>query len=269
MSSNKNLFISLASLLCLSGGVMSCQDDLSENDHYKAPSWLKGNAYEVLQKEGNYTSFLRAVDLSDYKSIVAGKSIVTVMAPNDDAFKTYLANKGYTSIDDLYSKNPQYLNELVGYHLMYYAYDWAKMVNFRPNEGDAATDEQKEVGAGYYYKHRTRSISPIEEQRVKLTPNATSDTLIQVYHYERYLPVFSNKLFETKGIDAAYNYNYFFPETKWNGITGGEGGFNVAGAEVLDQDNVVTDNGYLYHVSQVLDPLGTIYDELKKDPKYS
>ena len=248
---------------------MSCQDDLSENDHYKAPSWLKGNAYEVLQKEGNYTSFLRAVDLSDYKSIVAGKSIVTVMAPNDDAFKTYLANKGYTSIDDLYSKNPQYLNELVGYHLMYYAYDWAKMVNFRPNEGDAATDEQKEVGAGYYYKHRTRSISPIEEQRVKLTPNATSDTLIQVYHYERYLPVFSNKLFETKGIDAAYNYNYFFPETKWNGITGGEGGFNVAGAEVLDQDNVVTDNGYLYHVSQVLDPLGTIYDELKKDPKYS
>ena len=269
MSINKYQLFSLAVTLGLSGGVVSCQDDLSENDHYKAPDWLKGNAYEVLQQEGNYTSFLRAVDLSDYKSIVAGKSIVTVMAPNDDAFKTYLANKGYTSIDDLYSKDPQYLNELVGYHLMYYAYDWAKMVNFRPNEGDGATDEQKEVDAGYYYKHRTRSITPIEEQRVKLTPNATSDTIIQIYHYERYLPVFSNKMFETKGIDAAYNYNYFFPDTKWNGITGGEGGFNVAGAEVLDKDNVVTDNGYLYHVSQVLDPLGTIYDELKKTPKYS
>ncbi|MGN0220839.1 MAG: fasciclin domain-containing protein [Prevotella sp.] len=269
MSINKNLLFSVTAMLCLSGGVVSCQDNLSENDHYKAPDWLKGNAYEVLQQEGNYTSFLRAVDLSDYKSTVAGKSIVTVMAPDDGAFSTYLNSKGYASVDDLYSKDPQHLNELVGYHLMYYAYDWSKMVNFRPNEGDGASDEQKEVNAGYYYKHRTRSISPIEEQRVKLTPNATSDTLIKVYHYERYLPVFSNKMFETKGIDAAYNYNYFFPNTAWNGITGGKGGFNVAGTAVLDEDNVVTDNGYLYHVSQVLAPLGTIYDELKNTSKYS
>ena len=269
MSRKRKLFISLAMLMCVAGGFVSCQDDIAESDHYKSPDWLKGNAYEVLQQEGKYKSFLKAVDYSDYRQVVAGKTIVTVMAPADDAFASFLAKKGYSSVDDLYNKDPKYLNQLVGYHLMYYAYNWDKMVNFRPDAGDAATEEQKQKWAGYYYKHRTRSIQPVEELRVKLTPNASSDTLVNVYHYERYLPIFSNKLFETKGIDAAYNYQYFFPETKWNGKTGDKGGFNVCNAEVLDQDHVVTDNGYLYHVSQVIEPLGTIYDAMKDNPNYS
>ncbi len=265
MNRKKNLFISMAALL-LVGGVSSCTDDLSESDHYKAPDRLMGNAYEVLQGEGNHSIFLRGVDLSDYKSIVQGNSIVTVMAPDDNAFRKFLEEKGVKSIDDL---DRQYLNKLIGYHLMYYAFDWSKMVNFRPTNGDGATDEEKEEFAGYFYKHRTHSIDPIEQKRVKLSPDASSDTLIYVYHNERYLPVFSNKLFETKKIDADYNYTYFFPNTEWKGEGGAKGVFNVANAKVKDNASVVTDNGYLYHVDHVIEPLNTIYDELSNDPDYS
>ena len=257
---------SLMLLLC---GVSSCEDDLADLDHYKSPSWLKGNAYEVLQSEGNYSIFLRGVDLSDYQSIVAGNSIVTVVAPDDEAFSEFLSEKGYSSIDDLASKDMDYLNKLIGYHLMYYAFDWDKMVNFRPEDGDGASDEEKAVYAGYYYKHRTHSVDPVEQLRVKLSSNASSDTLVYVYHYERYLPVFSNKMFETKGIDAKYNYNYFFPDTEWNGITSDTGGFNIANAKVEDTESVVTDNGYLYHVDRVIEPLNTINDELKNSSEYS
>ena len=42
--------------------------------------WLKGNAYEVLQKEGNYSIFLHGIDLTGNDGVVAGKSIVTVAA---------------------------------------------------------------------------------------------------------------------------------------------------------------------------------------------
>ncbi len=258
------LFVALSSV-----AFVACKEDIADTDHYKSPDWLKGNAYEVLQSDGNHTQFLKAVDLSGYQSIVNGHSILTVMAPDDAAFTAFLQKKGYASVEDLFDKNPEYLKSLVGYHLMYYAYDWQKLVNFRPSDGDAATEEQQMVNAGCYYKHRTHSRDAVEQVRVKFTPNATSDTLINIYHYERFLPVFSNKLFETKGIDPAYNYEYFFPETKWATSANSLGTFFVSGAAVNDAAPVVTDNGYLYHVSRVLEPLNTIYDELKNNPDYS
>ena len=138
------------------------------------------------------------------------------------------------------------------------------MVNFRPNEGDGATEEQKEVAAGLYYKHRTRSADAMEENvRGKLNG---VDTTVTLYHYERYLPVFSHKMFASKGIDAKANYEYFYPGSQW---TGGNGGFNVSNASVMGQEATVTDNGYLYHVNQVIRPLETIYTTLKNNSKYS
>ncbi len=247
----------------------SCVDNIAEDEHYKSRE-SNGNAYEVLKAEGKYSIFLEGIDLSGFKNIVDGKTIMTVMAPNDDAFASFLLSKGYSSIDDLYSKDPQYLKKLISFHLMYYAFDWNKLVNFRPTEGDGATQAQKELLAGYYYKHRTHSRDDIEQERVKLTPNATSDTLLSIYHYDRYLPVFSNEFFNTKGIDPTYNYKYFYPNSTWSTSSASSNGwFNVSNAQVDDKDNVVTDNGYLYHISQVLEPLNTIYDELKSRSKYS
>ncbi len=256
--------------LALCAGLMSCKDDdLASDSHYKPPHWLKGNAYEVLQKDGDYSIFLKGIELSDFREIVDGKSILTVIAPNDEAFREFLSKKGCSTIEELNDRDHAYLNKLIGYHLMYYAFDWSKMVNFRPTDGDGATPEQLAVGAGYYYKHRTHSQDPIEQATVKLTPNASETTSISIYHYERYLPVLSNKLFETKGIDAAYNYNYFFPDTEWGGQTAGGDCFNIANAKVLDAESVVTDNGFLYHVDHVIEPLNTIYDELKGNLEYS
>lgn len=264
----KTVLYSAAMGLCALG-VAGCSDDLADNDHYKPQSSV-GNAYQILSSEGDYSVFLKGVDLAGYRQIVDGKSILTVMAPNDEAFNSFLSQKGYSSIEDFNTAEPQYLKKLIGYHLMYYAFDWDKLVNFRPAEGDDATDEEKETYAGLYYKHRTHSSDPIEQVRVKLTSNATTDTLINLYHYERYLPVFSNKFFATKGIDPTYNYEYFYPNSKWgNDNATANGYFNVSNASVTDANNVITDNGYLYHINQVLEPLNTIYDELKSNSNYS
>ncbi|MBQ9187190.1 MAG: fasciclin [Prevotella sp.] len=245
---------------------VSCQESLEDSDQYRIPDNVKGNAYQVLEGEGNYSMFLRGIELSGYRPIVDGKSIMTVMAPNNQAFTSFLQEYGYSSVEDMYAQDPTLLKNTIGFHLMYYAYDWNKLVNFRPTDGDGATEEQKQVNAGLYYKHRTRSRDDIEEVSVKLTPTATELTDLKIYHYERFLPVLSNKLFETKGIDAAYNYEYFFPNSQW---TGGSNGFNVANASVTDGNAVITDNGYLYHINQVIRPMETIYNELRKNPDYS
>ena len=240
----------------------SCHD-IADDDHYKAPDWLKGNAWEVLENEGNHATFLKAIELSGYKPIVNGQSILTVMAPDDQAWQTFLQAEGYSSVEDMFQKNPLQLRKTVGYHLMYYAYDWSKMVNFRPNEGDGATEEQKQNAAGLYYKHRTRSADDMEQMRGKLNG---VDTTVTIYHYERYLPVFSHLMFSSKGIDVKSNYEYFYPGSAW---TGGNTGFNVSNASVKDVVANVTDNGYLYHVNQVIKPLETIHTTLKSNPNYS
>ena len=259
---NKKSLLTAVSMLLASAFFVSCHD-IADDDHYKSPDWLKGNAWQVMENEGNHQMFLQAIELVGYKPIVNGQSVLTVMAPDDSAWQQFLQQKGYASVEDMFQKDPAYLKKTVGYHLMYYAYDWSKMVNFRPDEGDGATDEQRMVDAGLYYKHRTRSADDMEQVRGRLNG---VDTTVTVYHYERYLPVFSHMMFSSLGLDAKSNYEYFFPGSEW---TGGNNGFNVANASVKDQDAVVTDNGYLYHVNQVISPLETIYKTLKSNANYS
>ena len=259
----KKRTLRVALCLALGGALLSSCQDIADDDHYKSPSWLKGNAWEVLQGEGRYTQFLHAIELTGYKPIVNGQSILTVMAPDDDAWQRYLTAEGCQSVDDVWQRDPAGLKKTVGFHLMYYAYDWAKLVNFRPSEGDGAGEEAKERNAGLWYKHRTRSQDDMEDMRGKLSGQ---DTTLTVYHYERFLPVLSNKFFSSYGIDAKHNYEYFFPQSQWT-VSGD--GFQVANASVQDRQAVVTDNGYLYHVSQVVRPMETIYQTLKQKPDYS
>lgn len=265
---NWKILFFLLGMAVFSTVMTSCIEDITDDPHYAIPETMKGNAYETLQKQGNYTIFLKGIDLVGYRPIVEGMSSLTVMAPDDDAFTSYLKDeKGYSSIEEMYAKEPDEVKKLIGFHLVYYGYDWNKFVNFRPKEGDEATDEERMNMAGFYYKFQTRSSDGISREYDPMQ----KDT-VNVWHLERFIPVFSSKLFETKGIDARYNYEYFFPKTAWTGDYTPEnkqGGFNIADASVLNKGDVITDNGYLYYVDRVIRPMETIYTELKNNKDYS
>lgn len=231
----------------------ACESKLDE--HYEPPSWLKGSSWKILEDDGNYTIFLKGIEKGGYRQIMDGKNIMTVMAPDDNAFKAYFAANNINSLEDL---SDQEIKKLIGFHLMYYSYNTGKLINFRP-EGDAVSEEQAEIGAGMYYKHRTRSADPIEIFTSKI-----DDQQYKVYHNERYLPVFSYRLFETKKIDSKYNYEYFFPQTAWTG----DQSFNVCNAG-LNGNEIISGNGYIFPINKVLTPLETIYTELKKNNNYS
>ena len=85
-------------LLLLSPFFLSCEDKMDE--HYEKPEWLKGTAWEVLSNEygGKFSMFLEAAELSGFKPILDGKSVATVMAPDNDAFAAYLEEHGYVSV---------------------------------------------------------------------------------------------------------------------------------------------------------------------------
>ncbi len=226
----------------------SCYDDADE--HYKAPSWSKGSAWKTLEDMGNYSIFLEGAELADFKRVLEGKGLSTVMAPNDEAFKNYFESKGISSISSLPKDK---LVELIGLHILYYSYNKESLINFRPLEGDGATAEDLKYGAGLYYKFRTRSYLPT-------TTDYDKELLqdVDVYHMDAMLPVYSHRMFETNQIDAKSNYEYFYPNSEWMG----ENGFNVANAAVTEYE-IATDNGYIYKIDQVIEPTKTIYEELK------
>lgn len=255
--------LSLAMTLQLS----SCQDDISEDSHYKTPDFLVGNAIEVLQQsfEGNsFKTFLRGIELIGYSDVVDSQ-ILTVLAPTDEAFAKFLQEKGYASIEEMYYADPTLTKQVITYHLLYYAMDWSKMTNFRPTEGDAATEAERAVRAGMYNRFRTRCCE--DAVQVVNTDASIDAEYLTMVRFDRYLTVFSEQMFATLGIDAASNYNYFFPDTEWNPKHLANG-FNVMNAAVLDTAAVVTDNGYLYHIDHVIEPVGTIYEELKSRDNY-
>lgn len=254
--------------LLLSALVLSACSDMDE--YFKEPDYIAGSIYEKLEADGSYTQFLKGAEMAGYVPILNGKAILTVMAPDDQSMGTYLQE--HHGVQDIGSLSLDEVKKLIGFHILYYSYDKEKLVNFRPSEGDGATDAEKLVKAGLYYKFRTRSRDAVEKARnqvVTTTSDGVSDTTYEdifVYHPDRFLPVFSYQMFRSKGIDAKSNYTYFFPETGWTG----DGSFQVANANVVDVDSKenIAKNGYIYKVDRVLRPLETIYTELRQSGKF-
>lgn len=232
----------------------SCTSEMEE--HYEAPPWSRGSAWETLESMGGYNTFLECAELSGLKPILEGKGLSTVMAPNDEAFRVYFSNHSIGSPSEL---TKQELIELVGLHILYYAYDKQDLINFRPLEGDGATEEELVQSAGLFHKFRTRCSFPTT---VEYDEDQLKD--VTVYHLDATIPVFSYEMFKSKQIDAKSSYEYFYPNSTWNA----DEGFQVANASVIDYE-IPTDNGYVYTIDQVLEPMKTLYDELSSRDEFS
>jgi uncharacterized surface protein with fasciclin (FAS1) repeats len=227
----------------------SCVSELDK--YYATPDWLKGNSWEVLDKKGNFKLFLSAVEKSSFKDLVQGKGLVTVMAPTDSAFQVYLTKHNYSSIDVISKKE---LDKLVGFHLLFYSFNKETFEDYKPN-GIESQNSLK----GSYYKFRTKSRDSISVEY-----DANAHKSYKVMHFDRFLPVFSNNLFTSYKIDAKSNYEFFYPNSTWSGTDG----FNISEASVKEY-SIVSDNGYVYTINKVLEPLETVYTNLKTDANYS
>ncbi|WP_437921064.1 fasciclin domain-containing protein [Sphingobacterium sp. LRF_L2] len=244
----KRLFIYIIGVF-LAGFVSCSKKELVS--HYERPDWLKGNAWEVLEGRGNFTQFLKGVERAGFREVLDGKTITTIFAPTDDAFLQYLSKNSATDIDQLPLRQ---LKKLIGYHLIYYSYDKLKLQDYQPKGSDNVEPNL----AGLYYKHRSRS-----QDSISLELDKSDGKTKKVYHKDRFVPVLSNIHFQTKGIDATSNYEYFFGAGSWKG----SGGFNVANAAVSEYA-IPADNGYVYVIDQVLQPLQTVYETLNANAEY-
>ena len=74
------------------------------DEHYEVPGWVKGSAWELLSDEsmdGQFSMFLEAAERAGYYEIMNGRGLMTVMAPDNNAFTAYLSEHNYSTVKDL------------------------------------------------------------------------------------------------------------------------------------------------------------------------
>lgn len=226
----------------------ACEKEIDK--YYDRPDYLKGNAYEFMVGRGNFKYFLQAAELVGYTNILNGRGLCTVMAPTDEAFEQWLQKHNYSSLSDVPLAD---LTTLVTSLMVQNAYEEDYMLGFHQNS-EAGTK-----GNGLAYKFKTFCTPP---PRMMVEPY--SGQQINMGSRQRYLSVVSTRMFKAlKCTDYASNYKFFYPNVNWQGD---EEKLYVGEAAVIEAA-VPTDNGYVYILDKVAEPLRTIYQAAAQPAK--
>ena len=239
MNKTSTMYLLVLVVMLLGG----CRGDIDK--HYERPNYLLGTTYEFLEKRGDFTLFLEAVDRTGFKPGLDGSGLFTVFAPSDDAVKLYLTKINKSSFNELT------LNELIvliGYHIVEFSYKPDDFLGFTK---EASSDDLEDAD-GYAHRFKTLSREGVFERT-----DPVSNTNIKVFQREKFLPIISTTLLkEKRSPDFEADYRFFFPDVTWKGDNKQ---FYVAGASILES-GIPADNGYVYIVDKVIEPLHTVYD---------
>lgn len=226
----------------------ACEKEIDK--YYERPKFLKGNAYELMVSRGNFKYFLQAAELVGYDNILKGRGLCTVMAPTDEAFTLWLQKHNYSSLSDVPMSD---LTTLISSLLIQNSYEEDYMLGFHQNSEDG------NKGNGLAYKFKSYCTPA---PRVMTDPQ--TGKRINMGSRQRYLPVVSTRMFKAlKCTDYAGNYKYFFPDVNWQG----EDEKLYAGNAAVIEAAIPTDNGYVYILDKVAEPLRTLYQALEQPAK--
>jgi uncharacterized surface protein with fasciclin (FAS1) repeats len=251
-------------LVVLLLGVSGCQKD--NKKMYEDPPWLGGSSIQTLQERGNYTIYLKLMDMANYTDRVT-KQLNTLFVPNDDAFKAYFAKAGIESVDKLTKDEASQLfnlhilaNPRSRYQLIY-EYLWS--------------EEQGPHGeyAALFFRKPTNSTS-LPYYETAMGGKDKGKTFL-MYTGIKLMPLFTIDYFEDffGALDGS-DYTFMYPDSKW------EDNMNWGSALILDDPlrkpepnetpeqrrnaaAIRTSNGFIYLLDRVVPPQYSIEEYMR------
>ena len=227
-------------LLLLAG----CTDT---EEQYERPSWLEPPIYDVLAGKGNFSMYLHAADKTLYSSILKGAGNYTVFAPNDDAFRKFLSEHNYTSVDEV---PVDVLTQIVAYSMVFNRFETARLGDVL-NSGIWETGTSIKKRSSYYKTLYKETIDGVEQWVV----DSPADVTAVVTPY-KFLPIFTDSYF-TGNLLTATDYEKFFPDAAYSGL-------NAAAGSVSNKD-MYAENGIIHEVDAVSLPLDNLDEMLRRD----
>ena len=224
-----------------------CKDEI---DHYKRPDWLTGSLYKIIGENENYSLFKEAIDRAEMKESVDGKVLMTLFVPNNAAMKEYLNTNGYNSVSDI---PVQKLKDIVTSSIAIRSYNAHELATYHFD----FISEWKNL-----YNHLSSMYAKAPYLETIEYEDPKRD--VYMYNWNKMIPFYTDLYWEAAKVsDVKKSVDAIFGEGTYDGeyILGN-------GARFVEYD-IVGDNGYMFEVDKVTDPLENLDIVLQSKPDYS
>jgi uncharacterized surface protein with fasciclin (FAS1) repeats len=243
--------------------VMSCRDDLQDSK-YERPDWLAGKVYSQILEYPELSTFAQCLELTGYDTIINVSGSYTVFAPSNEAFNSWFSqNPNYGKVEDIPKDK---LDELVKYHILQNAWSkqqlrsldvfgWIDTLDLNNNkprgfkrETLLRTDNRK---FGWTQTGERNTLRPV----IVDTANANMQRRV-ITDSRKYAPVFFSQYLSIYDL-TPNDYQFYFDRSF-------EGSPNLYFANAkITSDEIFSENGFVYIIDQVVDPLKNAYQILE------
>jgi uncharacterized surface protein with fasciclin (FAS1) repeats len=241
-----------------------CDPDAKQADKYDRPDWLAGKVYTQLLAIPELSTFTLCVELAGYDTIIDRSGTYTVFAPNDDAFDAWFQeHPSYKQVEDIPKEE---LQELVKYHLVQSpwskiqlqqldVYGWIDTLdvnNDKPRGYKRETllmEGNRKLGVDYNNKDRATQI--VDTMQTNWHRMFLTDS-------RKFSPIFFKDYFTIYDLNSD-DYSFYFDRPVESSSD-----IYFSGAKILG-DEVFAENGFVYNIDRVVEPLNNAYEILESE----
>ncbi|MFA9390809.1 MAG: hypothetical protein ACERKD_13440 [Prolixibacteraceae bacterium] len=248
----------MAALLISTLWLVSCRDEYYYDD--EEPDWLGASIYDYLKDDGHYSYYVRLIEDTDYKEILAKTGSKTLFVANDDAFARFFTNNvwGVTSFDALTVTQKKLI-------LKYGMLDNAYLIETLANYNNGSLQKGTAM-------RRSTSLSEYDSIRFEVGDELPLNNHWNVYR-EKGINLIDYSLLNTSG---AYPLVHFLQRSLENagisdvdfelitGTTREPGDAHIFNNKVIERD-ITCKNGYIHVLENVMTPPNNMAQFLKEN----
>ncbi|BDD08317.1 hypothetical protein FUAX_07490 [Fulvitalea axinellae] len=222
---------------------VSCDEEV---DHYDVPDSEFGNILAVLEGRGNFTQYLKGVEMLELRDALESGSY-TIFPPTDEAFDLYYKEKGIQSLEDLPKEE---LKGVIRNHVVDNALTWATIMDMG-HRGWLDEDEKGPNGDGAWgFRRRTIYKEP------PVIETGLDGETYKLWQFAKFLPVMTYHYY--CGLKEPADYEFLYGREY--------SGQHVAGATIKEAD-VRASNGIVHIIDRVVPPLKNIDRVMGDNPE--
>lgn len=233
----------------------SCKD-ITDQYLYKRPSWLEGKLYKQMSSRDDLSLFVEGVARTAYKDVLDRSGYFTVFAPTNDAMKAYMSEKGYASVQDI---PVNVMEGIVRFHTLQNGWNIEQLKFYRSGWIE---EEDIENYSSLFYKRSTifeDSAQFIRYGNTQYTGGVKKDYKI-IPTGRKVVPLYYREAMELEN-RTMDDYASYVGRTDI-----GADDICYGAAKVLERE-IPAENGFVYTVDRVMEPMKTVRQYLENSDK--